>query len=434
MRWICLALLFLLGCTTIPTAREPAFLGFSKAQKELTFDDLQLILVKNNFSRVKDLLHYLADEGSYRDYLSYHTFGFHSLSLQTSSFNFPRAIVYGTTASFIITFNGDPNDDGYESLETVQFNSATAKFEFREIKFLNDERVKQGLHELAFQRGFKISAINGPKELGSYLEDDLKTDPLAGRDPDTLTFKEGRCFTCHTNGRPIWTGYNKWPGFYGGEDDVFFFRLGSKHEFKTPVESVSETMRNNFYNFEKSKKGMRYEFLGDYGNDPKYHSPRPNGFLADLLFAQNGKRVLKILQENGPPVLSQHQCWELKNHDFTKAANSLNRINFDRYFEKFNDSAKETYDEKTAANLIAWIHDYGNSPKEREMLEKGEVYTDAYVTYAQLQYFFPQMRPETLATDLYESVYDFNTGGGMESLVPEEKILAFMTAAAHTCP
>lgn len=99
---------------------------------------------------------------------------FASRSLQAASLSAPRAVLYGTDARFIVTFNGDPGQRGYDAVETMEFDDRTGSFHFRELKFTADGAVE-------------LSADN-----------------------------PARCVACHGRpARPIWDLPPLWPGVYG---------------------------------------------------------------------------------------------------------------------------------------------------------------------------------------------------------------------------
>ncbi len=105
-----------------------------------------------------------------------------SQSLQGSTPQFPRAIVFGEDAKFVLTFNGSPNQTGYQKIEMMQFvesQDGKSGFELRELTFGKDQRPM-------------LSAAN-PAE----------------------------CSRCHgTDPKPIWEEYDRWPGAFGEDDDA----------------------------------------------------------------------------------------------------------------------------------------------------------------------------------------------------------------------
>jgi hypothetical protein len=107
-----------------------------------------------------------------------------SNSLQIASPELPRAIVFGTDASFVVAFNGDPKADRYDTLEMIQFHADQAAFEFREIRF-----------------------------------------PESADSPGAPTVSEKNpalCVTCHQSDlRPNWEHYSTWPGAFASDDDRF---------------------------------------------------------------------------------------------------------------------------------------------------------------------------------------------------------------------
>jgi hypothetical protein len=112
------------------------------------------------------------------------TFQYESFSLQPahlwfkdhSGVEFPRAILWDTPGEFFMTFNGDVTEDGFGSLETLQF--------------LRDGKSRQ----------FKYSEI--------------QVDPRAHGALQS-------CGECHGEpSRPIWPEYPTWKGAYGSVEDI----------------------------------------------------------------------------------------------------------------------------------------------------------------------------------------------------------------------
>ncbi len=104
-----------------------------------------------------------------------------SMSIQGSSFEAPRAAVFTNDgAKFVMTFNGQPGERGYDRLEMMSFNDQTKHYDFREIKFLGDSGVA-GTYEISESGGI-----------------------------------QGRCLNCHgQNALPIWDSFPFWPDYYG---------------------------------------------------------------------------------------------------------------------------------------------------------------------------------------------------------------------------
>ena len=112
------------------------------------------------------------------DLRSHYVLVFSSRSLQQATFRDPRAILYGSDARLMLSFNGDPAERGYQMLETAEYNGVEASFHFREIRFA-------------------YSTVGAPSAEIS------EADPI-------------RCQRCHgMPARPIWDASPLWPGAYG---------------------------------------------------------------------------------------------------------------------------------------------------------------------------------------------------------------------------
>ena len=132
------------------------------------FNALQQLIAQQSIDSVERLIAALPE-----DLRSHYTLVFESRSLQDASFAYPRAILFGSHATFVLAYNGDPAERGYAAVETMEFDGSTQHFLFREIQFGGGSP--------------RISAANPP-----------------------------RCIACHGNPtRPIWDTPPAWPGVYG---------------------------------------------------------------------------------------------------------------------------------------------------------------------------------------------------------------------------
>lgn len=417
-------LIFAMSCqstqTTRPseTLREPA--GTSS---DLTFPELVSILERYKFSRIQDLLRYLASpEGGKAEYLSHHTFGFHSKSLHASSPENPRAIVYGVTGEFIITFNGHKSQEAFEMLETVEFDRKTRSFQFREIKFTNDERLRGNKPPFAFSN-------SGAAEMPFTIS------PVGG--PTSADFPQGKCLQCHTNSRPIWESYNQWPGFYGGDDDILFFTKHKTPEGALYPETTSPTYIQNWLKFQKEKAGTRYAYLGRTAGDPTYyngpHFPRtqrPNGRLNHLMTLLNAQRVQALLGAYSPTALSEQDCQILLNENFDSASAKLEKEMLNHQIGLSSEVSKETKTPEAHQRFLLWQTEYFAS--QFKNLEAHNFRNSSLPAFAKLEKLFPQIPVRTFPTTLYEGVYSFHDGLSLDNGVPD-MVSHFIGQAEKAC-
>jgi cytochrome c553 len=137
-----------------------------------TLQSLRELIATHNVESVQELLAILPAE-----LRAHYTLVFSSRSLQDATLQNPRAILFGTDAQLIITFNGERSQRGYESVETMELAAGSSSFSFREISFSPDH---------------KRSA------------------------PQISDANPARCVVCHDNpARPIWDTPPAWPGVYG---------------------------------------------------------------------------------------------------------------------------------------------------------------------------------------------------------------------------
>jgi len=290
--WLKVALAFgiliLMGLGTSVYRRGPAqSVSLSSLQLEpeersddLDFAKLREILRTHQFERIADLIQYLSKH--HGPFMERHTFGFDSRSLHGSSYENPRAIVYGRSAEFVLTFNGDPSQAKYRFLEVAQFNLVSKSYDFFEVEF------REGRPNIAFAHQF--SDRGGPKNI---------------------------CMSCHVGGRPLWNEYLAWPGFYGGVNDQplrpaarpipEFAGFSSQRYLGSEAEQWSK------FSFGNRLTNPRYKWLPKPidGRLPISGEPlRPNSDLATRLTRINMLRVVQSLSQEKPKI-AELTKWEL---------------------------------------------------------------------------------------------------------------------------
>ena len=183
---------------------------------------------------------------------------FKSRSLHESSSTAPRVLLYGSDAKFIISFNGEPSQRGFNALETSEFDDQKQEFNYREILF-----PENGKGQVTFS----------------------KSNPE-------------KCMKCHGNPtRPIWDTHPLWPGAYGEryraplseserEGLAQFIALQPQHpRYRTLLNMERFSNKETFYPSAKT--------LYDGTNKES-----PNEELSRLLSRQNAKRIVQIVKQS----------------------------------------------------------------------------------------------------------------------------------------
>ncbi|MCB0377537.1 MAG: hypothetical protein KDD33_03515 [Bdellovibrionales bacterium] len=194
------------------------------------------------------------------EFLSNYTFGYESRAVHGSSFEYPRALVYGDDAKMVVSFNGEQNQMAYERLEVMCFNERHNTFEFVDIAFPGEAKSEDELYDIPENlrnEPFVISPVNG--------------------------HPERRCTMCHQEpARPNWDTYNLWPGFC---DSQLF--AGEHFDSREEDQKCDQFFNGNM------KKG-RYSVLSLENYDD-----RTNEHLGNLLAPLNRKRIFSELERKG---------------------------------------------------------------------------------------------------------------------------------------
>jgi hypothetical protein len=201
----------------------------------LTFRKLEKHLEECKISRIEQLLSLLP-----LDFRSRFVLVHSSRSLQGASASHPRVILFGLDARFILAFSGSPELEGYDTLETIEFNDHTKKFQFRTITFPSEQESVKGEQKPV------VSGLDPPK-----------------------------CATCHRKElRPNWDTYPAWPGVYGSVDDgmpaaekeayagfmeQIYLKVGRYRYFENPKEYPDGSHYYDY--FPNSRRNLQFSFL-----------------------------------------------------------------------------------------------------------------------------------------------------------------------------
>lgn len=376
----------------------------STNQQDLTFSELEALLEKYKFTRVSDLLRFLASpEGGSAEYLRHHTLGFRSRCTQQASPNRPRAIVYGKTAELVLAFNGDKSQTEFDRLHIMKFDSRSRSFEFREILFSGDTGQNRNQLNSAGSQKAGVPFVISPA--GGF--------PLPGQN-------QGRCLECHRGGRPIWENYSQWPGFYGGDDDSLFFK-----KYKISLESSNNPATRQWLQFQSEKRGTRYVFLGTTAADPGLKgtslegSSRPNGRLNVLLNDLNQMRILGIIERAPKPILDHELCARMKGN-FSSLAIQLELKALEHDLATLRQTSSENRTPFENSLHVKWME--RQLAQKRADLRKGISHDPLFETFAKLERIFPKLQPQLLTLASSEGTYIFRDGSqtlgaGVNSLV-----------------
>ncbi len=181
-------------------------------------------------------------------------------SIQQASVESPRVLLFGTDAKLVVTFNGSPDESGYDKLEILAFDDATETFELRSIEF------------------------------GS-----------------TVSFSEANptvCTACHkTSPQPVWkdygsvnekSGHGQWRGTFGQSHDFVpeelqpallrFWAAAPEHP---RYRHLLRDPESDLFPYQPSGEPFRWQ-----------HRFRPNNRLSRLFARLNARRIARVLGES----------------------------------------------------------------------------------------------------------------------------------------
>lgn len=224
-----------------------ALLAVPVAPAAFDLDDLTALIERENLLELPAVLDRLPAE-----YRENYTLVYDSHSLQQSSHRDPRALLFGSDATLVLTFNGDPAQRTFDELEAVQFRENPPRFEF---------------HSIAFRDGkVEVSPPN-----------------------PTL------CQRCHgADPHPIWGSYRydpktlnvHWPGAYGSIHDAPKLDAAEGEAFQNFRTLAREHDRYRHLRLEHPESAWF-----PYGDGAFQHRFRPNNRLGNLLARLNARRV-----------------------------------------------------------------------------------------------------------------------------------------------
>src|SRR5258708_18830764 len=120
------------------------------------FETLRSTIVANRVRSVEDLLPLLSPAMR-----SGFVLVFDSRSLQEASAPDPRVLLLGNDARFIVSFNGDARQRGFDTLETMEFDDTSTAFTFREIRFPGRSGGADGDVEFSQANPARCAACHG---------------------------------------------------------------------------------------------------------------------------------------------------------------------------------------------------------------------------------------------------------------------------------
>jgi|GEM_PF-4469796 len=249
-----------------------------------TFTD---ILKTKKFSSVESTLGYLRKH--YPKYLSFHIFMYASQSIQTTTYERPRVIVFGPEAKFIFTFNQQDSKHsltGTDAIEFMCFNDQpdTKAFTLYEVRFRDNADDKTEFRG----RPNLLEGPNPSKCLGCH----------SGRTENQWAINSKK-ENFNTFIHPIWDPYPFWRGAYNGVDDNLTAR-SHRSDLFTTANTIERSEYEKFMKTTGARNQGRYKFLPPLNPS----NDMPNADLTGLLFYLNFERIGHQLKEASTKIRS----------------------------------------------------------------------------------------------------------------------------------
>lgn len=325
-----------------------------------------------------------------------YTLVYNSRSLQQGSFENPRALVYSALGSVVYSFNGDPKQQGFDSIESMIFNKEKKTFEFREIKFASEGNIR--------------THVSSPEQS-----------------------LQNNCMGCHGIGdhplHPIWDAYFVWPGVYGSIDDTIYRDFGKIED--------------------KSIEYQKYqEFLQSAKTHPRYSQLRPQlkkvpqKILDDAIepgqfrgYYQVGNRINLALNVVFNDQLMQMIARQLASNDYLRehmedfvdslavsgghtspglgVFKSIPKDHFQKNYDSLTKLVQTSYDSRMRRQALL-LKDEKNPFRETDELQNAEFGND--IAWSRL---ITLLEPTGIdarlwSMDLYPRSYQISAGGNLD--------------------
>ncbi|MES2854311.1 MAG: hypothetical protein V4692_00530, partial [Bdellovibrionota bacterium] len=219
------------------------------------FDQYRGKLEASKVSKVEDAITFLD-----QDLLSNFTFMRKSRSIQGASAEFPRAILFGRDAKFVVSFNGHASLPGNDRLEIIEFEENGARFEFKTIEEISGQLV--------------------------YNED------------------QSMCLGCHGMGnmddmKPTWDIYPVWRGAYGStNDDLTLVQVSDElNDYVSFLKTAEQHPRYGKLKFDFARSPL-FPFAPT-SVDGLSFDDRPNLRFSALMHRLQAKRIARQLNDLG---------------------------------------------------------------------------------------------------------------------------------------
>ena len=292
-KFISKTILFFLISLAIRTAGAESniVLSLKTPSPEINYEEFKSkILLDRKTNSIAKTLHMLPL--SYRsNYTLMHTSG----SIQPGTYLNPRALLFGETASLIISFNGDKSQEGYNALEIANYDDTKRRIFYRKVIFREDsgpnfewtkeaiiknERLDENIEDAVeyFDERILISKPNQMICMGCHSAKTFSYDEIRSKRPEDRFVRYN------------WAAYDTWNGAYGKTEDI----LSDDQEFQKFLINRKTNLRYQALFRPQSDNSFPYS-----DTDEVNFNRAPNSRLTMLLALRYAQQLANVIYTSG---------------------------------------------------------------------------------------------------------------------------------------
>lgn len=261
-------------------------------QRVESVSDLSSIFKSHQIQSVAELIPHLPPE-----FLNNVIVTFWSESIQESSCEWPRILLFSDSGQMVLAFNGSRKQQGFEALEVREFDPKKRRFHYREIVFPKDLQIRE--EYLKVQYGTDRERLSRELEVLKARGNRQGTNPELCQACHAPEVDSGRKDDLRPNQKP----YPFWPGQLGEVDDTI--RLPRWRTFLDWLryqdrETISKDCVDKFAQSWRLNSRYRHLQFLEILDQKELQNERlitNNTFYTNISFLLNYQRIRRLIEE-----------------------------------------------------------------------------------------------------------------------------------------